>query len=65
MDSDIRYQLVTIRQHQLRAEADAVRLAATGRAAATASTAADHVARPFGALRRLLGASTSLVSAAD
>ncbi len=65
MDSDLRHQLVTIRQHQLRAEADAVRLAATVRAAARPATAADHIARPFGTLRRLLGVSTSLASAAD
>jgi hypothetical protein len=66
MDTDIRHQLVTIRQDQLRAEADAARLAATAsrsRHEPTTGTAA--AGRPFASLRRLIGASTGLLALAD
>ncbi len=66
MDTDIRHQFVTIRQDQLRAEADAARLAAAItriRHEPTTGTAA--AGRPFAALRRRIGASTGLLAAAD
>jgi hypothetical protein len=66
MDTDIRYQLVTIRQDQLRAEADAARLAATatrGRHEPTTGTPA--AGRPLASLRRLIGASTGLFAVTD
>ena len=63
MDTDIRFQLVTIRQDQLRAEADAARLAASAirsrHEPTTGTVAAGH---PLASLRRLIGASTGLLA---
>ncbi len=63
MDAETRYQLVTIRQDQLRAEAEATRLAATAsRTRPDHSAGSAHAGRSFGMLRRLFGASTGLVA---
>lgn len=65
MDTDIRHQFVTIRQDQLRAEADAARLAAATRNRHEPTTGTAAAGRPFASLRRLIGASTGLLAAAD
>jgi hypothetical protein len=66
MNTDIHYQLVKFRQDQLLAEAEANRLAATAkRGRRESSSGAPAAGRPFASLRRLIGASTGLVSAAD
>lgn len=66
MDTDIRHQLVMIRQDQLRAEADAARLAATAtRSRHESTTGTPAAGRPFASLRRLIGASTGLLAVAD
>jgi hypothetical protein len=62
----IRHHLVTIRQTELRAEADAVRLAATASRPARGAGAAGAAAwRPFGTLRRLVGGATGFATVAE